>query len=153
MHRACGMPTQAIELEDRAAKLADAIKGLTTTADPSKRGRQLLADAVKHSEQVAPGYRHACASSSPDQFASRISEVAVHARRTKALLMLLVQLGYVPVADIRELIMEARGLENILVASRNTARRRLHNRRNSQRRAQPRHCAEESLRSRPTKST
>jgi hypothetical protein len=118
------MPTHAVELEGRAARLADAIKRLTIPPDAAKRGHKLLAQAITHSEQMEAGYRHACASASPDEFTKRIADVAAHARRTKASLMLLVQLGYVPVPHIRELIIEARGLESILVASRNTAKKR-----------------------------
>jgi hypothetical protein len=130
MQWAWGMPTQAIELERRAAKLATAITALTIAPDAPKRGHRLLADAVRHSEHMEAGYCHACASASPDEFTRRISEVAIHARRTKALLMLLAQLGYIPVPDIRELIIEARGLENILIASRNTAKKRQRSRAN-----------------------
>jgi len=50
--------------------------------------------------------------------------VARQAKKTKAALMLLAQLGYAPIASIRELIIEARRLENIFVSSRNTAKRR-----------------------------
>jgi len=70
------------------------------------------------------GYRHACSSASPTEFISRISTVARQAKKTKAALMLLAQLGYAPIASIRELIIEARRLENIFVSSRNTAKRR-----------------------------
>ena len=38
--------------------------------------------------------------------------------------MLLTQLDYLPLVETRELIFEARGLANIFVASRNTAKRR-----------------------------
>lgn len=131
------MPIQSWELEGRAAKLATAINGLTIAPDAPKRGRKLLSDAVKHSEHMEAGYRHACASASPEEFTKRISEVALHAKRTKALLMLLVQLGYVPVPDIRELIIEARGLENIFVASRNTAKKRQRSRRNQMSTSRP----------------
>ena len=128
------MATQAIELERRAANLASAIRGIAPAADCPVRAHKLLAAASKHSEQVETGYRRACASSSPDEFIQGISSVATNAKRTTASLMLLVQLGYVPVPEIRELILEARGLENIFVTSRNTAKRRLRKRVNQFRR-------------------
>jgi len=118
------MATQAIDLERRGLNLTAAINGLSLAADSPVRAHQLLKDASKHSQQVVSRYRHACASSSPDEFVKRISSVATAAKRTKASLMLLVQLGFVPMPEIRELILEARGLENVFVASRNTAKRR-----------------------------
>ena len=70
------------------------------------------------------GYRHACASASPDEFISRISHVAQHANKTRASLVMLTQLGYVSIDAARDPILEARGLANIFVASRTTAKRR-----------------------------
>ena len=39
-------------------------------------------------------------------------------------LMLLTQLDHLPIGETRELMFEARGLANVFVASRNTAKRR-----------------------------
>ena len=70
------------------------------------------------------GYRAACASASPEQFVSRMSDAARNAKRTKAALMLLTQLDYTSITDVRNLIIEARALENVFTVSRNAAKRR-----------------------------
>ena len=70
------------------------------------------------------GYREACASSSPEQFIERIAFVTRKAKRVKASLVLLVQLDHLKIDDARENILEARALEEIFTASRNTARKR-----------------------------
>ena len=70
------------------------------------------------------GYKDVCASSSPEKFISGISAVAIQAKRTRASLQLLLQLNHVTIEAARDLLFEARGLEAIFVASRNTAKRR-----------------------------
>jgi len=74
------------------------------------------------------GYRDTCSSSSPEQFISGISAVTRHTKKAKASLVLLVELDHLSIGAARELILEARGLEAIFVASRNTAKRRAHRR-------------------------
>ena len=111
------------ELQARTATLLCALKALLPRVNGGERGRKLALKMVKACHDMDAGYRHTCASGTPDEFITRISAVASHAKRTKATLMLLTQLAYLPIAETRELIFEARGLENIFVASRNTAKR------------------------------
>ena len=113
----------ALELQSRTAALLESLEGLTPIVRGGERGRKLALAMVKACKQMDAGYRHTCMSTSPDEFIERISAVARHAKRTKATLMLLTQLDYLPIAETRELIFEARGLENIFVASRNTAKK------------------------------
>lgn len=118
------MALQAIELQQRTARFLRAVEELAPKVSGEKRGQALLGSLLKSSREVEAGYRHACASASPAQFVSRISVVARNAKKAKASLMLLTQLEYVAIELSRELIIEARALENIFVASRNTAKRR-----------------------------
>jgi len=118
------MPTTALELQTRTANLLRSLEALLPSVGGEERGRKLAGSMVKACSEMDAGYRHACASSTPKEFISRISHVARQAKRTKATLMLLAQLEYLPIASVRELIFEARGLENIFVASRNTSKRR-----------------------------
>jgi hypothetical protein len=53
-----------------------------------------------------------------------MSAVARNARRARTLLQDMVRANHITIEAARELILEARGLEAIFVASRNTARRR-----------------------------
>jgi len=67
-----------------------------------RRRRAARAEVRPHDDQVVQGdgcrSRHACASRSPEGFVDRITAVARHAKRTKATLMLLTQLDYLPIA-------------------------------------------------------
>ena len=76
------------------------------------------------STAVDIGYRAACVSQSPEQFIVHVSAVARNARRARTLLQDMVRANHITIEAARELILEARGLEAIVVASRNTARRR-----------------------------
>jgi hypothetical protein len=53
-----------------------------------------------------------------------LSTAAREAKRARKLLLDLTQLGYLDIDVTREPMLEARGIENILSASRNTLRRR-----------------------------
>ena len=117
------MRTTAVELQARTAALLASLERLAPVVGGAARGRTLALAMVKACAALDNGYRHTCASRSPDEFIQRISAVARHAKRTKATLMLLTQLDYLPIAETRELICEARGLENIFLASRNTAKK------------------------------
>src|SRR3954469_13695501 len=118
------MPTTAFELHARTAMLLCALERVAASVSGGDRGNKLAHTLLTSCRDMDAGYRHACASSTPDEFVGRISHVARHAKRTKATLMLLTQLEYLPLAETRELIVEARGLANIFVDSRNTAKRR-----------------------------
>ena len=118
------MPITALDLQKRTASLLQALEALLPSVGGEERGRKLAGKMITACRQMDANYRHACASSSPDEFISRISQVTNNAKRTKATLMLLAQLDYLSIESVRELIVEARGLENIFSASRNTAKRR-----------------------------
>jgi hypothetical protein len=134
------MQSQSLVIQQRTAKLTAAIEAVAGEVDSADRAQTILAALRKATKEMDAGYRHACASASPTDFISRISAVARHAKKTKASLMLLTQLDYVPITKTRDLILQARGLENIFVTSRNTAKRRyrarLGSRRNSHERAE-----------------
>jgi len=118
------MPTTAFDLHARTAMLLCALERAAASVSGGDRGEKLAQTMLKSCTEMDSAYRHACASSTPDEFVARISHVARHAKRTKATLMLLTQLDYLPLVETRELIFEARGLANIFVDSRNTAKRR-----------------------------
>jgi hypothetical protein len=118
------MPTTALELQTRAASLLGALEAILPCVGGEQRGRKLALTMISACKEMDAGYRDACESSSPKEFISRISHVARNARKAKATLMLLAQLDYLPIASVRELILDARGPENIFTASRNTAKRR-----------------------------
>jgi hypothetical protein len=73
---------------------------------------------------VVIGYRAACVSKSPEQFIENISAVARQAKRARRMLLGLVQDNHLSIDTARELILEAKGLEAIFAASRDTAKRR-----------------------------
>jgi len=114
----------SVELQARTAALLRSLEEQLPKVGGEERGRKLALKMLKACREMDAGYRHTCASGSPDEFIRRIAAVASHAKRTKATLMLLTQLAYLPIVETRELIVEARGLENIFIASRDTAKRR-----------------------------
>ena len=73
---------------------------------------------------VDVSYSAACTAGSRDAFILHISAAARHAKRTRQILQDLTHLGHVNIDITRELILEARAVEAILTASKNTARRR-----------------------------
>ena len=117
------MRTTALELQARTARLLASLERLVAIVGGAQRGRKLALTMIRSCKDMDVGYRHACASRSSEEFVDRISAVARHAKRTRATLMLVTQLDYLPIAETRELIFEARGLENVFVASRNTAKK------------------------------
>jgi len=118
-----GMRTTALELQGRTAALLASLERVAPMVGGGARGRKLALTMINACTGMDSGYRHTCASRSPEEFIERISAVVRHAKRTKATLMLLTQLDYLPIAATRELIFEASGLEHIFVASRNTAKK------------------------------
>jgi hypothetical protein len=118
------MHSQARELQERASRfVADTERLLNKIPDATTA--QKLARTIKASSAAMhTGYRDACASSSPEQFVARISAVARNAKKAKAALVMLVQVNHLDIDIARETILEARALEAIFSASRNTAKRR-----------------------------
>ena len=119
---------EQIELQERLRRVLRDVESLPPL-DGGKRGAQIRRTLLAAAKYACEGYRDVCVSSSPDQFLERITFVARNAKRTVALLVLLVQLDYIRIEQVRELIIEARALERILTAARNTARRRQRQRR------------------------
>jgi len=117
------MRMTALELQARTAALLASLERIVPIVGGAQRGRKLASTMMRACKAMDDGYRHTCASRSAEEFIDRIAAVARHVTRTKATLMLLTQLHYLPIAETRELIFEARGLENIFVASRNTAKK------------------------------
>lgn len=113
---------QSIELQQRLHGVLRVVESLAV--DGGKRGEQIRRALLAAARQSCDGYRDVCVSASPDQFVERISFATRKAKRTVALLVLLVQLNYIAIEQVRELIIEARALHRILTAARNTSRRK-----------------------------
>ena len=118
------MDQHAIDLQDRTRRFAAAIATLCERLPADPGAQRTAAKLLASSRAVTAGYTDTCASPSPDSFISRISAVAAQAKRTRASLQLLLQLNHVTIEAARDLLFEARGLEAIFVASRDTAKRR-----------------------------
>jgi hypothetical protein len=118
------MQSHACELVERAGRFKDAVGDLANHVTDTPSARKIVKSLTATSSAIPSGYKDACASSSPEQFISRISAVARSAKKAKAALVLLVQLDHISIQDAREAILEARALEAIFVASRNTAKKR-----------------------------
>ena len=112
-----------LEFQERLERAVASVESLPAAAG-GKRGEQLRRALVRDVKLACEGYRAACNSTSPDQFIERISAAAAKAKRTTSTLVLLVQLDYLHIDEARDVIIEARALERILTASRNTAKRR-----------------------------
>jgi hypothetical protein len=135
------MHAQTVELQQRTRRFSAAVAQLAERAANTASSKRLVRTLIAASQAVERGYRDSCASASPEQFISAISVVARNAKRAKSALVLLVQLDHLSIKDARDLIFEARGLEAIFIASRNTAKRRANarmvSRRNPSERAAP----------------
>ena len=93
-----------------------------TALSPS--AKRVVCRLTSASTGLDVSYTAAWAVTWADDFLPHISAAARHAKRARQLLQDLAHMNYVRPETARELIHEARGLEAILVASRNTARRR-----------------------------
>jgi four helix bundle protein len=118
------MHSRAIELQQRAARFVADVERLLKQIPDAMTARKLATTITTATTAMQTGYREACASSSPEEFIKRIALVTRKAKRVKASLVLLVELDHLNIDGARETILEARALEAIFTASRNTARRR-----------------------------
>ena len=118
------MQSRAKELAARTQRFKDAVSGLASQVRDGPSAPKVFKALVMAASAVATGYKDACASSSPDQFIAAISAVARNAKKAKASLVMLVQLDHISIDVAREVILEAKALEAIFVASRNTAKKR-----------------------------
>jgi hypothetical protein len=118
------MPQKTWELQERTRRFAAAVARLSEQVTDDVRTHKVMLTLIAESMAMESGYRVTCASSSPEKFIAGISIVARNAKKTKAAVVLLAELNLIPFELLRDLILEARGLEAIFMASRNTAKRR-----------------------------
>jgi hypothetical protein len=112
------------ELRERLRRFAAGTARLCDRL-PIDPGAQRVGRKLRVSSQsMMTGYTDVCAAPSAERFISAISAVAIHAKRARASLQLLLQLNHLTIADARDLMIEARAFEAIFVKSRNTAKRR-----------------------------
>lgn len=116
--------SQSTELIARTQRFKDAVSGLASRLTDGPIARKIVKSLGTATNGIAVGYKDACASSSPDEFIARISVVARNAKKAKVDLVMLVQLDYISIDIAREVILEAKALEAIFVASRNTSKKR-----------------------------
>ena len=118
------MQSRSWELQERATRFSTSVVRLCEQLTPAASSKRIVRNLINASSAMRIGYRDACSSSSPEQFLSRISAVARHAKRARTCLVLLVELNHISIDAAREVILDGRGLEAIFTASRNTAKRR-----------------------------
>ena len=118
------MQSRAGELVARTQRFKHAVSRLASQVTDGPSAQKIFKALVVAANEIATGYKDACASSSPDQFIAQISVVARNAKKAKASLVMLVQLDHISIDVAREAILEAKALEAIFVASRNTAKKR-----------------------------
>jgi four helix bundle protein len=118
------VPQREWDLRGRAERFARAIAAICEELPDEPAARKLARRVSVAATAVATGYRAACVSKSPEQFIMSMSAVARHAKRARRMLLALVQDNYLSIEIARELLLEAKGLEAMFAASRNTAKRR-----------------------------
>jgi four helix bundle protein len=118
------VPLREWVLRERAERFARTTAAICEELPEDPTARKLGRQVSEAATAVYIGYRAACVSKSPEQFVVNISVVARHAKRVRRMLLALVQANHLSIETARELILEARGLEAIFTASRNTAKRR-----------------------------
>jgi predicted TIM-barrel enzyme len=112
------------ELRQRAGQFARVVARICGGLPDDPAARKLGRRVSVASTAVDTGYGAACVSKSAEQFIVSISEVARQAKRARTLLLALVQANQLSIETARALILEAKALESIFAASRNTAKRR-----------------------------
>jgi hypothetical protein len=123
------MDPRTIELMARIDRLGERAQALGAIADGSPPARRLQRRLSTATTGVDTSYRAACTAGSRDVFIVHISAAARHAKRARQILQDLTHRGYARIETTRDLILEARGIEAILTASRRTAKRRRQGRR------------------------
>lgn len=118
------MQSRSWEIQERAARFGKNVARLCEQVTVTPSSQRIVRNLTTASAAMQTGYRDTCASSSPERFILRISAAARHAKRATACLVLLLELNHVSIEEAREVILEARGLQAIFTASRNTAKRR-----------------------------
>jgi len=118
------MHQKTADLIARIRELHTQIQGLGAAMTESPASRRLLRRLTAASTAVDAAYQAACVAGSRDRFILHVAAAARHARRERRILQDLTHLHHPSLDATRELILEARGIEAILTASRNTARRR-----------------------------
>jgi hypothetical protein len=118
------MHSRSWELQTRTARFATAVAQLCAQVTVTVNSQKIVRRLTTASRAMLTGYQVASASSSPDKFIAAISAVASNAKKARGALVLLLEMGHVSIEAVREVILEARGLEAIFTVSRNTAKRR-----------------------------
>ncbi|SRR6266540_5290192 len=115
---------KAWALQRRTECFAVLVEALAVPIADNPGAQTIVRRLLTTTRAVVIGYKDVSASSSPEKFIAGISAVASNAKKARAALILLVELGHLSIEMARESILEARGLEAIFVASRNTAKKR-----------------------------
>jgi len=118
------MNERSAALVARIASLHEEAQAVAATFDTTASSKRLLRRLTTATTGVATSYGQACSAGGRDSFIVHVSAAARHAKRAKQILQELTQLNCAGIDTTRELILEARGIEAILSASKNTAKRR-----------------------------
>ena len=118
------MDRRTLALIERIERLRLQSQSLGGALNESASGRRLQRRWSAAATEVDRSYRAASTAGSGDAFILHVSAAARQAKRARQTLQDLTQMGYASIETTRELILEARGIEAILTASRNTAKRR-----------------------------
>src|SRR4051812_49142149 len=118
------MQQTALELQERTRRFAAGAAALCNRRSPHPRAPRTAEKMLAAAKALVVGYKDVCASASPEKFISGISVVAREAKRARGNLQMLLQLNHVTIESARDVLLEARALEAIFRASRNTAKRR-----------------------------
>ena len=108
----------------RIKRLREATNALPARTESSASTKKLLRRLRTAAVGLEKSYDAACIAGWGDSFLLHISAAARHAKRVRQILQDLMHLNYSDSAFTRELMFEARGVENILTASKNTLSRR-----------------------------
>jgi hypothetical protein len=118
------MQVQAAALLERIRRFRVDAERLCATITPSASANSLQRQLSSAATAVDTSYAAAC-DVWGERFVLHISAAARHAKRARVRLQDLAHLDHVTLEAARALLPEARAIEAILTASRNTARRRL----------------------------
>ena len=114
---------QQSELQERLRRAVRTLETQPPTGG-GRRGEKIRRALLIAAKQASDGYRDVCVSASPAQFIERMDFVVSKAKRMSASLTLLVDLEYVDIRNVRDVLVEVRTLQRILTTSRNAAKRR-----------------------------
>lgn len=118
------MDQRTVELIARMQRFIEQTNVLATHVADAPLSKRLVRRLRAAAHGAESSYQAACVAGWGEQFLRHLAAAARHAKRARQILQDLTHSHHLTIEVSRELIFEARGIENILTASKNTLQRK-----------------------------